>query len=227
MIFCVINEQGRERNVNSALWDAIASKHYTIFRIIFQHAVLRNQNMAGELLCRAAKKNELTVMKDLIKQGLNVNSRDGRNATAIQVAITEGHVEMVWFLVMNGADVSDCSSIINQMLQKRKIGHLIEFMPGEIILKGRYQEEKHIGRRYNRPITPRVTIYRGHPSLRKEKSVTQASKVIRLPDSFDQLKTIAGESFDFDAKDATLMTECCAEIDCFEVIRDEDKIFFC
>ncbi|KAL9321491.1 hypothetical protein ACSQ67_013330 [Phaseolus vulgaris] len=170
MIFCVINEQGRERNVNSALWDAIASKHYTIFRIIFQHAVLRNQNMA---------------------------------------------------------DVSDCSSIINQMLQKRKIGHLIEFMPGEIILKGRYQEEKHIGRRYNRPITPRVTIYRGHPSLRKEKSVTQASKVIRLPDSFDQLKTIAGESFDFDAKDATLMTECCAEIDCFEVIRDEDKIFFC
>jgi len=186
-----------ERNVNSALWDAIASKHYTIFRIIFQHAVLRNQNMAGELLCRAAKKNELTVMKDLIKQGLNVNSRDGRNATAIQVAITEGHVEMVWFLVMNGADVSDCSSIINQMLQKRKIGHLIEFMPGEIILKGRYQEEKHIGRRYNRPITPRVTIYRGHPSLRKEKSVTQASKVIRLPDSFDQLKTIAGKLSNF------------------------------
>lgn len=194
-------------NGNTALWDAIVSKHYSIFRLLFQSAAISDQNTAGDLLCTAAKKNELTVMKDLLKQGLNVDSRDRHDATAIQIAMAENHVEMVQLLLMNGADVSDvqnhefCSSTLTEMLQNCEVGHrinVIESIPSEVALKGKLQEEEHIGeRRYNRPKIARVSIYRGHPVVRKEKGTMQAGKLIRMPDSLAELKNIAGKILNF------------------------------
>lgn len=189
-------------NGNTAIWDAIASKHYSIFRILFQLSALSDPNIAGDLMCTAAKRNELTVLTDLLKQGLNVDSKDHRDTTAIQIAMAENHVDMVQLLVMNGADVSDvhnhefCSSTLNEMLQKREIGHLInvtEVMLSEVVLKGRHQEQEHNGGRSNSGLKfPRVSIYRGHPVVRREKGSVEAGKLIRLPDSIEELKTIAG-----------------------------------
>ncbi|TKY71362.1 Potassium channel AKT2/3 [Spatholobus suberectus] len=225
----------KDMNGNTALWDAIVSKHYSIFRILFQLAALSDPNTAGDLLCTAAKRNELTVMNDLLKQGLNVDSKDHHDTTAIQIAMAENHVDMVQLLVMNGADVSDVhnhefsSFTLNEMLQKREVGHLInvnEAMPGEVVLKGRHQEQEHNGRRSNGVKFPRVSIYRGHPTVRREKGFMEAGKLIRLPDSLEELKTIAGEKFGFDAKDAMVTNEEGAEIDSIDVIRDNDKLFF-
>ncbi|KHN11238.1 Potassium channel AKT2/3 [Glycine soja] len=227
----------KDMNGNTALWDAIASKHYSIFRILFQLSALSDPNIAGDLMCTAAKRNELTVMTDLLRQGLNVDSKDHRDTTAIQIAMAENHVDMVQLLVMNGADVSDvhnhefCSSTLNEMLQKREIGHLInvtEVMLSEVVLKGRHQEQEHNGGRSNSGLKfPRVSIYRGHPVVRREKCSMEAGKLIRLPDSIEELKTIAGEKFGFDAKDAMVTNEEGAEIDSVDVIRDNDKLFFC
>ncbi|KAK7412047.1 hypothetical protein VNO78_03493 [Psophocarpus tetragonolobus] len=225
----------RDMDGNTALWDAIASKHYSIFRILFQLATFADPNTAGDLLCTAAKRNELTVMDDLLKQGLNVDSRDYHDTTAIQIAMAENHVDMVQLLVMNGANVSDvhnhefCSSTLNKMLQKREIGHLInvsEVMVGDAVLKERQQEREHNGERSNGPKFQRVSIYRGHPVVRREKGIMEAGKLIRLPDSLEDLKVIAGEKFGFDAKDAILTNEEGAEIDSIYVIRDNDKLFF-
>lgn len=224
----------RDMNGNTALWDAIASKHYSIFRILFQLAALSDPNTAGDLLCTAAKRNELAVMNDLLMQGLNIDSKNHHDATAIQIAMEENHVDMVQLLVMNGADVSDVrnhefsSSTLNEMLQKREIGHLIyvnEAMPDEVVLKGKHQEQKQNEGRSN-GAKIRVSIYRGHPVVRREKGSKEAGKLIRFPDSFEELKTIAGEKFGFDAKDAMVTNEEGAEIDSVDVIRDNDKLFF-
>ncbi|RDX61107.1 Potassium channel AKT2/3, partial [Mucuna pruriens] len=226
----------RDINGNTALWDAIASKHHSIFRILFQLTALSDPNIAGDLLCTAAKRNELTVMNDLLKQGLNIDSKDHHDTKAIQIAMAENHVDMVQLLVMNGADVSDVhnhefsSSTLNEMLQKREIGHLInvnEVMPDEVVLKGQHQEQEHKGGRSNVVKFPRVSIYQGHPIVRREKSVLEAGKLIRLPDSLEELKYIAGEKFGFDAKEIVVTNEEGAEIDSIDVIRDNDKLFFC
>lgn len=225
----------KDMNGNTALWDAIASKHYSIFRILFQLVALSDPNTAGDLLCTAAKRNELTVMKDLLKLGINVDSRDHQDTTAIQIAMAENRVDMVQLLIMNGADVSDVhyhefsSSTLNEMLKQREIGHLInvnEAMPGEVVLKGQQQEQDHIGGRSTGVKFPRVSIYRGHPVVRREKCSMEAGKLIRLPDSLEGLKTIASEKFGFDAKDAMVTNEEGAEIDSIDVIRDNDKLFF-
>ncbi|XP_061337183.1 potassium channel AKT2/3 isoform X2 [Gastrolobium bilobum] len=207
----------RDNNGNTALWDAIASKHYSIFRILYQFSALSNPQIAGDLLCTAAKRNDLAVMNELLKQGLNIDSKDGHGITAIQIAMAENHVDMIQLLVMNGADVSDVythefsASTLNEMLKKREIEHLIT---------------QTACRRSNGLNCLRVSIYRGHPLVRREKGFMEAGKLIRLPDSLEELKTIAGENFGFEAKEAMVTNEEGAEIDSIDVIRDNDKLFF-
>lgn len=225
----------RDINGNTALWDAIASKHYSIFRVLYQLAALSNPQTAADLLCTAAKRNDLTVMSELLKQGLNIDSKDHHGITAIQIALEENHVDMVQLLVMNGADVAGIhthefsASTLSEMLQKREIGHPItvnEAIPSEVVLRGRHEEEQeHIWGRSNGIRCLRVSIYRGHPIVRKEKGFMEAGKLIKLPDSLEELKTIAGEKFGFDAKDVMVTDEEGAEIDSIDVIRDNDKLF--
>ncbi|XP_012568654.1 potassium channel AKT2/3 isoform X2 [Cicer arietinum] len=226
----------RDMNGNTALWDAIESKHNSIFRILYQLAALSDPYTAGNLLCTAAKRNDLTVMNELLKQGLNIDSKDRHGTTAIQIAMSENLVDMVQLLVMNGADVAEVhthefsASTLKKMLKKREIGHQItvnEAMASEFALKEQNQEEdKHVWGRYNGLECPRVSIYRSHPVVRRERGFIEAGKLIRLPDSLEKLKTIAGEKFGFDARDAVVTNEEGAEIDCIDVIRDNDKLFF-
>ncbi|KAK7246870.1 hypothetical protein RIF29_41740 [Crotalaria pallida] len=228
----------RDNNGNTALWDAITSKHYSIFRILYQLAALSDPHIAGDLLCTAAKRNDVTLINELLKQGLNIDSKDHHGITPIQIAMEQNHVDMVELLVMNGADISDIdhshelsASTLSEMLKKREIGHLInvqEALPSEVVLSGRHQEDnkEHVWRRSNGLKFSRVSIYRGHPIVRREKGVMEAGKLIRLPDSFEELITIAGEKFGFDEKDVMVTDEEGAEIDSIDVIRDNDKLFF-
>ncbi|KAE9595113.1 hypothetical protein Lal_00041195 [Lupinus albus] len=226
----------RDMDGNTALWDAISSKHHSIFRILYQLAALSDPHIAGDLLCTAAKRSDVTLMNELLKQGLNVDSKDHYGITPIQVAMEQNHEDMVKLLVMSGADVTDIhthefsASTLSEILKKHEIGHLInihEAIPSEVVLRGPRQEDKeHIWGRYNGLNCPRVSIYKGHPLLRKDKGAMEAGKLIRLPDSFEELKTIAGEKFGFDAKDVMVTDEEGAEIDSIGVIRDNDKLFF-
>ncbi|KAL1336370.1 hypothetical protein HN51_030742 [Arachis hypogaea] len=225
----------RDINGNTALWDAIASKHYSIFRILYQLAALSDPHTPGDLLCTAAKRNDLVVMKELLKLGLNINSNDHQGMSAIQIAMQENHVDMVELLVMNGADANGvCTNgfsalALNEMLRKREVGHRInvnEAIPCDFVSEGKHQEDQKNNKGSSNGFNcPRISIYRGHPIQRRGKGSMEPGKLIRLPDSLEDLKTIAGKKFGFDAKDAMVTDEQGAEIDCIDVIRDNDKIF--
>ena len=92
-------------NGNTALWDTISAKHNSIFWILYHCASLSDPYTASDLLCTAGKRNGLTVIKELLKQGLNIDSKNRRGLTAIQIAMVENHTDMIKLLVMNGADV--------------------------------------------------------------------------------------------------------------------------
>ncbi|KAI8532134.1 hypothetical protein RHMOL_Rhmol11G0189900 [Rhododendron molle] len=112
---------------NTALWDAISAKHHSIFRILYHCAAISDPHTARDLLCTASKRNNIMVMKELLKHGLHVDSRDRHGKTALR----ENHQDMVKLLVMNGADVGDTdpsnlSSLnLNEMLQKREVGYRV------------------------------------------------------------------------------------------------------
>ncbi|XP_054779279.1 potassium channel AKT2/3-like isoform X1 [Prosopis cineraria] len=190
------NVHARDINGNTALWDAIASKCYSIFRILYQLSALSDPHTAGDLLCKAAKRNDLKVMSELLKQGLNIESKDHHGSTAMQVALEKNHVDMIQLLFKNGHEHEG---------------------GGQEHVWGRYNN--------NRQIYSRVSIFRGHPILRREQGCIEAGKMIRLPNSIEELKSIAGERFAFDAKDAIVIDEGGAEIDSIDLIRDNDKLF--
>ncbi|KAK7853336.1 potassium channel akt2/3 [Quercus suber] len=230
------NVHVRDNNGNTALWDAIASKHSSIFRILYQYAAVSDPHTAGDLLCTAAKRDNLTVTEQLLKEGISVDSKDLHGYTAIQIAMAKKNVDMVNLLMMNGADVIDINSYefpsttLNEMLQKREVGHRIvvhDTMPNEVPL-GRHDEREQ-NCKWKKPsgpiCTPRVSIYRGNPVVRRETCCMESGRLIKLPDSLEQLKTIAGQKFGFDARNALVMDGEGAEIDSIEVIRDNDKLF--
>ncbi|KAM0009270.1 putative cyclic nucleotide-binding domain, potassium channel, voltage-dependent, EAG/ELK/ERG [Helianthus debilis subsp. tardiflorus] len=227
----------RDVDGNTALWDAIASNHHSIFRLLFHAASISDPFTAGELLCTAAKRNDLTVMKGLLKHGLVVDSKDHHGSTAMQIAVSENNIEMVKLLVMNGADVND-HIIRNQIpeenlmdfLEKREVGHRI-VMPEQVqelvVEKGgrREEAEKGILGKTQVQFGGRVSIYKGLPMVRRKIGCTDAGKLIKMPNSVMELKIIAGEKFGFDATNAVVTNEDGAEIDDIEVIRDNDKLF--
>ncbi|KAL8125424.1 hypothetical protein AgCh_012930 [Apium graveolens] len=86
-----------------------------------------------------SRRNDVAVMKELLKHSLFVDSKDRHGLTPIQIAMEENHSEMVELLVMNGADVNTedvhksnnkfLSSLnLDEMLQKREVGHRIRML---------------------------------------------------------------------------------------------------
>ncbi|XP_059653505.1 potassium channel AKT2/3-like [Cornus florida] len=224
----------KDRDGNTALWDAIAAKHHSIFRILHHHAAISDPYIAGDLLCTAVKRNDLTVMNSLLKHGLYVDSKNHQGLTAVQIAMKENYIDMV-NLLMNGADVNAAKENdfppvnLNEMLQKREIGHRLmvpDMMPYEVLLKSHEVEQQccHWGGS-TRPCYPRVSIYRGHPVPRRDSCCAETGRLIRLPNSLEELKNIAGEKLGFDARTTLVLDEGGAEIDSIEMIRDNDKLF--
>ncbi|XP_047315091.1 potassium channel AKT2/3 isoform X2 [Impatiens glandulifera] len=195
---------------NTALWDAIKSKHHSIFGMLYHCAAISDPYTAGDLLCTAAKRNDLTVMKELLKHGLHVDSKGHKGLTPVQVAIEENHAEMVKLLVSNGAEIGDArqQSTMNwdAILQEREVGeHRISMSDNS-----QYEFLKRNNDR-DRLFSLRVSIYRGHPVERKESCCSEPGRLIILPSSLHDLKRIADDQG--------------AEIDSIEVIRDNDRLF--
>nr|BAA84085.1 potassium channel [Nicotiana paniculata] len=223
----------RDVNGNTALWEAIAAKQHPTFQILYHWASVSDPYVAGELLCTAAKRNELTVMKELLKHGLIVDSIDRHGSTAIHVALEENHEDMVKLLLMNGAEINDkfkhklSSMNLSEMLQKREVGHrvIVPDTMDEVAQKWREQEQKYNSGSTRDQSSFRVSIYKGHPVIRKRTHCSEPGKLIILPNSLAELKIIAGQKFGFDATNALVTDQEGSEIDSIEVIRDNDKLF--
>ncbi|KAF6155523.1 hypothetical protein GIB67_017878 [Kingdonia uniflora] len=201
---CNINIQDMEGN--TPLLDAISRKHHSIFRILYHCASISNPYIAGDLLCIAAKRNDLSTMKELLKHELSVDSENHNHLTALQIAMSENNYDMINLLVMNGASTEKasqnglCSMILDEIVQKREVGHRItvqEETSDEMRGMFRARKEETLvfksGRSNDRCGFRRVSIYRGHPIVRKNACRTDPGKLIRLPNSMEELKTIAND----------------------------------
>lgn len=222
---------------NTPLWLAVNAKHHKIFNILYHYACISNPHVGGNLLCLAAKRNDLSTMKELLKHGLDIDSENNEGLTALQAAFAENHTDMVKFLVMNGANIENINpsssetrkmtqADLQELVQKREIGFPITILESPIELKQtKMSEEKCHMMKWGTSdgLCPRVSIHKGHPLLRIPRS--GAGKLINLPNTMEELKRIAEEKFGFAANSTTVTNEEGAEIDSIEVIRDKDKLF--
>ncbi|CAH9058601.1 unnamed protein product [Cuscuta europaea] len=199
---------------NTALWDAITANQHSTFSILYQWASsISDPYVAGDLLCKAAKMGDSSTMQRLLKHGLHVDSRGSDGMTAMQVSVAEGNASMIKLLIMNGAEIDDLTS------------HMF-IMPDIVngVVISRWAKEEH-NKSAMQQCCVRVSIYRGHPKMRRETHCTESGRLIKLPNTIVELKMIAGEKFGFDATNAFLTDEEGIIIDSIEVIRDNEKLF--
>ncbi|CAN1143536.1 Potassium channel AKT2/3 [Linum perenne] len=153
-----------------------------------------DKSMAFNLLSVAstATRNDVTMMKELLKQGLNVSSKDRQGRSAVQIAMAENQVQMVELLVMNGAAVSS-EEESNKVMFNKETGHIRATVGEQEDCHDEGEEEHSSSRaRCDRFDCARVSIYRGHPVVRRENGCKEAGRLIKLPESLDALRSYAG-----------------------------------
>ena len=197
---------------NTAMWNAIAAGHHKIFNILYHFARASNPHAGGDVLCLAARRGDLDALRELLKLGLDEDSEDHDGATALHVAMAEGHADAARFLIMNGASVDKASldddgsgsgaarltmspTELRELLRKRELGHSITIVDSPAVVPdggssghsrpGRLQSTRSDNQRW-----PRVSIYQGHPFLRNRSS--EAGKLINLPGTMEEFKAIVG-----------------------------------
>ncbi len=60
----------------------------------------------SQQLIAAVAQNDLSTVRQLVKQGVNVDSRDEQGRTALLVAVAGNHIDIAQFLIDSGADVN-------------------------------------------------------------------------------------------------------------------------
>uniref|UniRef100_A0A1D1Y559 Potassium channel n=1 Tax=Anthurium amnicola TaxID=1678845 RepID=A0A1D1Y559_9ARAE len=218
---------------NTPLWHAIKAKHHRIFNLLYHCACMSNPTASGDLLCLAARRNDLPTLKELLKHGLNIDSRNHEELTALEIAMDENNADMVSFLVMNGANkeretprgaTAATKAVFEEMMQKREVGHRINVLEKSREFKTKPVNQEAVLKWERKDgFCPRVSIYKGHPLLRNPCS--EAGKLVNMPSSIEDLKNIMGEKFGIDARRTIVVNAEGAEVDCIEVVRDNDKLF--
>lgn len=226
----------RDLDGNTPLWLAITTKHHKIFSLLYRCASLSNPRTAGNLLCLAAKRNDLPTLKSLLEHGLDIDAKNDEGLTALEVSLAENHDDMVKFLIMNGAKIEESKldkwqknkmtrKEFDELMQKQEIGHSITVLDSPKLKQVRLVEDPGHILKWDKitDLHPRVSVYKGLPMLRNSNS--EAGKLIKLPRTMEDLMRIIGEKFKIDEKDMILTNEQGAEIDSIEVIRDNDKLY--
>ncbi|CAM0955399.1 unnamed protein product [Alopecurus aequalis] len=226
---------------NTALWQAIAKRHHKVFSILYHLARVSTPHAGGDLLCLAARRGDLDTLRELLKHGLDVDTENHDGATALRVALSEGQTEVARFLVMKGASVDKAKlddganttvpvAELRELVKRREVGHPITIYdsPADTVTvvgssSGDLGKRRFPSTRSDSVHWPRVSIYKGHPFVRNHSS--EAGKLINLPATMEEFRTIIGEKLKVDAEKALLLNEEAASIDSLDVIRDNDKLF--
>ncbi|MBA6154739.1 ankyrin repeat domain-containing protein [Gelidibacter maritimus] len=79
--------------------------YFALFSLVSVCAQKTNNTLEMELI-KAAKNNDTTKLRHLIKQGVAIDAKDAHQRTALMVATYENHVHAAKLLIKAGADVN-------------------------------------------------------------------------------------------------------------------------
>ncbi|XP_024629742.1 potassium channel AKT1 [Medicago truncatula] len=88
------------------LWEAIKGGHESMIKLLMDNgADISSANIAS-LACFAVEKNNIQFLKDIVKYGGDIVTKSTNDGTtALHTAVCHGNVEIVKFLVEQGADI--------------------------------------------------------------------------------------------------------------------------
>ncbi|KAL8237023.1 hypothetical protein R6Q59_018104 [Mikania micrantha] len=90
---------------NVPLWEAIAGNHETVVGLLADNGATLTSGDVGLFSCIAAEQNNLDLLNQIIRYGGDVTRARNDGSTALHVAVCEGNIEIVKFLLDQGASI--------------------------------------------------------------------------------------------------------------------------
>ncbi|KAG0464103.1 hypothetical protein HPP92_020172 [Vanilla planifolia] len=87
------------------LWEAVLGNHERVIRMLIDNGAALSHGDVAQYACTAAEQNSIELLKDIVDHGGDVTLPRSDGSTALHLAVCEGNVNMVRFLLAKGADV--------------------------------------------------------------------------------------------------------------------------
>ncbi|KAJ0971256.1 hypothetical protein J5N97_019215 [Dioscorea zingiberensis] len=87
------------------LWEAMLGQHNAVIRLLIDNGADISAGDIGQFACKAAEQNNLELLKDIVQYGGDVTIPRKDSTTALHLAVCEGNVPVVKFLLEQGADI--------------------------------------------------------------------------------------------------------------------------
>lgn len=95
---------------NVPLWDAILGKHEPVIKLLTDNGATLSSGDVGHFACFAAEQNDIELLKKITTFGGDVTLRSTLGTTALHTAVSEENIEIVKYLIEQGADVDKADS---------------------------------------------------------------------------------------------------------------------
>ncbi|KAI3694801.1 hypothetical protein L1987_77782 [Smallanthus sonchifolius] len=90
---------------NVPLWEAIMGNHERVIGLLADNGATLSSGDVGQFSCIAAEQNNLNFLKRITRHGGDVTRARNDGSTALDIAVCEGNIEMVKFLLDQGANI--------------------------------------------------------------------------------------------------------------------------
>lgn len=106
------------------MWEAMLAGHKPVIKLLSDNGAKLSTGDMGLFSCTAAEQNNLDLLKEIVRHGGDVTWPNHEGRRALHVAVCEGNIEMVKFLLDQGAniDVADENGLTSRDLAEQQ-GH--------------------------------------------------------------------------------------------------------
>ena len=87
------------------LWEAMVGGHGSVVQLLMDNGANISSGDVGHFACIAAEQKNLNLLKQIVQYGGDVKRPTSTGNTAIHTAVCEENIEMVKFLLEQGADI--------------------------------------------------------------------------------------------------------------------------
>lgn len=84
--------------------EALRNEHDRVFEVLLRQVAYLGEDANGEYLCQIILENDVALLRGVLKQNINPNSRNKAGQTPLHIAASVGRYEAAKLLIAYGAD---------------------------------------------------------------------------------------------------------------------------
>uniref|UniRef100_A0A1J3FFZ5 Potassium channel n=1 Tax=Noccaea caerulescens TaxID=107243 RepID=A0A1J3FFZ5_NOCCA len=96
----------RDTEGNVPLWEAMVEGHENVVKVLLEHGATIDAGDVGHFACTAAEQSNTKLLKEIVRLGGDVTRPRATGTSALHAAVCEENIEMVKYLLEQGADVN-------------------------------------------------------------------------------------------------------------------------